>query len=268
MSSERGEISGFSQKRLSLGKRLRRCPSFRCVGVQPNWLDYPEEIREDVLQSPVVYYPSRLYEDLFRSVGKKVFPQNYYGFMGHKIRQTALFQLLEVPHPRTRLYYGRERLSRILGDFPFPMIAKNPVGSSQGEGVWLVRTEEDLRRYLADHHPAYIQEYLPIDRDLRVVLIAGRVVHAYWRIARPGEFRNNVSRGGAICFDAVPDEALVFARWTATVCRFDEVGLDICHAHGRWWVLEANMVYGLEGFRRRGLDIYEVLQSLDEGGEL
>uniref|UniRef100_A0A831ZZE1 ATP-grasp domain-containing protein n=1 Tax=Desulfacinum infernum TaxID=35837 RepID=A0A831ZZE1_9BACT len=258
----------MSKKRLSLGKRLRRCASFRCVGVEPNWADYPEEIRNALVQSPVVYYPSRLYEDLFRSVGKIVFPRNYYRFMGHKIRQTALFQLLEVPHPRTRLYYGTRKLSRIMDDFSFPMIAKNPVGSSQGEGVWLVRSEEELRRYLAHHHPAYIQEYLPIDRDLRVVLIAGHVVHAYWRIARPGEFRNNVSKGGTISFDAIPDEALDFARWTATVCRFDEVGLDLCHARGRWWVLEANMVYGLEGFRRRGLDIYDIFRSLDEGGGL
>lgn len=268
MVSGNGEYSGMSRGRLSLGKRLRRCASFRCVGVQPNWPDYPEEVRNELLGSPVVYYPSRLYEDLFRSVGKRVFPRNYYGFMGHKIRQTALFQLLEVPHPRTRLYYGKERLSRIMDDFSFPMIAKNPVGSSQGEGVWLVRSEEELRRYLSDHHPAYIQEYLPIDRDLRVVLIAGRVVHAYWRIARPGEFRNNVSRGGRISFEAVPDEALEFARRTASVCRFDEVGLDICRAHSQWWVLEANMVYGLEGFRRLGMDIYEVFRSLDEGGAL
>jgi len=258
----------MTTRKFSLGKRLRRCSSVRCVGVQPNWLDYPEDVREALSQSTAVYYPSRLYEDLFRSVGKRTFPHNYYRFMGHKIRQTALFQLLDVPHPRTRLYYGKDRIPRILKDFSFPMIAKTPLRSSQGEGVWLVRTENDLKRYLADHHPAYIQEYLPIDKDLRVVLIAQRVVHAYWRCAQPGEFRNNVSRGGTICFDHIPEEALAFARWTATVCRFDEVGLDICHAHGRWWVLEANMVYGLEGFRRRGLDIYRILETVDEGGAL
>lgn len=256
------------KKRVSLGKRLRHCPSLECVGVQPNWSDYPKEVQERIAQSSTVYYPSRLYEDLFRSLGKKVFPQNYYRFMGHKIRQTALFQLLHVPHPRTKLYYGTNRSERIMQDFSLPVIAKNPVGSSQGEGVWLVRTAADLEAYLDKYHPAYIQEYLPIDRDLRVVLIAQRVVHAYWRRAPAGEFRNNVSRGGSISFEDIPQEALDFARWTATVCRFDEVGLDICYANGRWWVLEANMVYGLEGFRRRGLDIYAIFRSLDEGGAL
>lgn len=256
------------KKRVSLGKRLRHCPSVDCVGVQPNWSDYPEEVRERIAQSSIVYYPSRLYEDLFRSLGKRVFPQNYYGFMGHKIRQTALFQLLDVPHPRTKLYYGSNRAERIERDFSYPFIAKNPVGSSQGEGVWLVHTPKDLEVYLDAHHPAYIQEYLPIDRDLRVVLIGQQVVHAYWRVATAGEFRNNVSRGGSIDFEHIPQEGLDFARWTATVCRFDEAGLDICFAHGRWWVLEANMVYGLEGFRRRGLDIYAIFRSLDEGGAL
>lgn len=258
----------MSRKRVSLGKRLRHCPSVDCVGVEPNWPDYPEEVRKRIAQSSIVYYPSRLYEDLFRSLGKKIFPQNYYGFMGHKIRQTALFQLLHVPHPRTKLYYGTSRSERIMQDFSLPLIAKDPVGSSQGQGVWLVRTAKDLEAYLDKHHPAYIQEYLPIDRDLRVVLIAQQVVHAYWRMAPAGEFHNNVSRGGSISFEDIPQEALDFARWTATVCRFDEVGLDICYAHGRWWVLEANMVYGLEGFRRRGLDIYAIFRSLDEGGAL
>lgn len=258
----------MKKDKVSLGKRLRRCSSVRCVGVQANYLDYPEDVREALARSPTVYYPSRLYEDLFRSLGKRVFPRNYYLFMGNKIRQTALFQLLGIPHPRTRLYYGKDRLCRIAADFSFPMVAKIPVGSSQGDGVWLVRTEDDLKAYLADHHPAYIQEYLPIDKDLRVVLIARQVIHAYWRIARPGDFRNNVSQGGRISFEDIPEDGLEFARWTAAVCGFDEVGLDICYAHGKWWVLEANMAYGLEGFRRRGLDIYAMFQSLDEGGAL
>ncbi|MBZ4659303.1 MAG: RimK family alpha-L-glutamate ligase [Desulfacinum sp.] len=254
--------------RLSLGKRLRRCPSFRCLGVHPNWDDYGEEEKRAIRSAGTIHYPSRLYEELFRAAGKDVFPGNYYAFMGNKIRQTQLFQLLGVPHPRTGIYYGKEREERILADFSFPLVAKTPVGSSQGQGVWRIGDRGALRAYLSAHNPAYVQEYLPIDRDLRVVLLARRVVHAYWRIARPGDFRNNVSCGGRISFEDIPEAALEFARWTACVCRFDEVGLDICRHDGRWWVLEANMAYGLEGFRRRGLNIHEIFKELDEGGWL
>jgi ribosomal protein S6--L-glutamate ligase len=254
--------------RLSLGKRMRASPSFHCHGVQPNWDDYADEVKEAIVDAREIFYPSPLYEDIFRSLGKATYPRNYYSFLGNKIRQTSLFQLLGISHPRTRIYYGRNRLTRICRDFPYPFVAKTPVGSSRGYGVYLIQCEVDLANYLQDHRPAYTQEYLPLARDLRVVLIKGRVVHAYWRIHQPGEFRNNVAQGGEISFDDIPSEALDFAADVARQCGFEEVGLDICRVDGRYYVIEANMVFGLEGFRRRGLDLCEVLCNLEEKGLL
>jgi ribosomal protein S6--L-glutamate ligase len=254
--------------RVSLGKRMRGCPSFHCHGVRPNWDDYDDEVKAELFDAAEVFYPSPLYEEVFRSLGKATHPQNYYAFLGNKIRQTNLFQLLGVSHPRTRVYYGRNRRPRICDDFSYPFVAKAPVGSSMGQGVFLIESEAQLADYLKNHRPAYIQEYLPLSRDLRVVLIKKRVIHAYWRIHQPDEFRNNVAQGGEISFDAIPDEALHFAAEVARRCGFGEVGLDICHAHGRYYVIEANMVFGLEGFRQRGLDVYGILCALEREGLL
>ncbi len=254
--------------RISLGKRMRASPSFRCYGVQPNWDDYAEEVKAAIMGAAEVFYPSSLYEDIFRSLGKETYPRNCAAFLGNKIRQTNLFQLLGIAHPRTRIYYGRNRPARICSDFPYPFVAKTPVGSSMGHGVYLVQGEAELANYLNSHHPAYIQEYFPLTRDLRVVLIRGRVVNAYWRIHPPGEFRNNVAQGGEISFDDIPDEAIHFAVEVVRKCGFDEVGLDICRVDGRFYVIEANMVFGLEGFRRRGLDPLEVLSDLEKDGLL
>ncbi len=253
---------------LALGKRLRGCATVRCLGVRTNWQDYSTEEQGLIRDADKIYYPSRLYEELFRSLGKEVFPRNYYGFMGNKIRQTALFQLLGIPHPITRLYYGRKRAQRILEDFSIPFVGKKPLKSSMGQDVWLIRSRRELDVYLAKYRPAYIQEYLPMDRDLRVVLITGRVVHAYWRIAAPGEFRTNVSQGAGISYDNIPAEALEFAAEVATRCRFDEVGLDIAYVDGRYYVIEANMVYGLEGFRQAGLQLGDIFRTLESEGRL
>jgi ribosomal protein S6--L-glutamate ligase len=92
------------------------------------------------------------------------------------------------------------------------------------------------------------------------------VVHSYWRIQQPGEFRNNVARGAVISYEDIPADALTFAVKVAGLCRFDEVGLDICQAHGEDYVIEANMVYGLAGFRQIGLDIYQVLARMEAEG--
>jgi ribosomal protein S6--L-glutamate ligase len=115
---------------------------------------------------------------------------------------------------------------------------------------------------------AYIQEYLPIDRDLRIVLLGGKVVHAYWRIARPGEYRSNVSLGGRISFHNIKSGPLRFAEQVARLCKFDEVGLDICICQGNHLVLEANMVYGLKGFEKAGLNIYQLLTERVSAGTI
>lgn len=249
---------------IALGKRLRSSASIPSVGVRADWEDYSPEIQDAIRASSVVFYPSMLYEGVFLSVGKRIFPRNYYGFMGNKIRQTQLFQLLDISHPRTRLYYGRHLLPRIVAEFDFPFIAKNPLGSSKGVGVHLIQTEADLIKYLETHRPAYVQEYLPIHRDLRVVLLKGAVIHAYWRVQRSGEFRCNVARGAEISFDDIPEDALAFARDVARRCGFDELGMDVCYARGRYFILEANMVFGLEGFRQAGIDIYDRLMRAAE----
>jgi ribosomal protein S6--L-glutamate ligase len=246
-------------KKVALGKRLRHSPLVHTLGLHPNFSDY-SEIELDLLRNAdTIYYPSTLYEDVFLALDKKVFPANFYRYMGDKIKQTELFTLLGIPHPRTRIYRDKPRVSEILAYFSFPFIAKVPRGSSQGRGVFLIRSRKDLQHYLREHTPAYIQEYLPIDRDLRVVLVGASVVHAYWRIARPGEFRSNVSLGGRISFDDIPDDALHFAERVARLCKFDEVGLDICICEDRYLVIEANMVYGLKGFEAAGLNIYQLL---------
>jgi len=262
------KLSSDPRRRIALGKRFRSLPSFHCLGVNPNWEDYSQGEMRNVEEAGIIYYPSSLYEDFFLSLGKKVFPRNYYRFMGNKIRQTNLFQLLDIPHPRTRLYYGRNPLAQILADFQLPFIGKTSLGSSKGKGVFLIKDGAQLENYLRTHRPAYIQEYLPVDRDLRVVVLAGKAVHAYWRIQRPGEFRNNVFQGATISFADIPPEAVEFAEDVARRCRFDEVGLDVCRYAGRYYVLEANMVYGLEGFRQAGVDIYEVLARMDRRGVL
>ena len=255
------------KRKVALGKRLRHSPLVKTLGLRPNIGDYSEAELELLRKAETIYYPSTLYEDVFVALGKKVFPKNYYRYMGDKVKQTELFFLLGIPHPRTRFYEGGDRSQRILRDFSYPFIAKIPRGSSQGRGVFLIRTLEDLQCYLSRSDLAYIQEYLPIDRDLRIVLVGAKVLHAYWRIARPGEYRSNVSLGGRISFRYIRTGPLRFAEEVARLCKFDEVGLDICICQGNYLVLEANMVYGLKGFEKAGLNIYKLLtERVTEGG--
>ena len=137
-----------------------------------------------------------------------------------------------------------------------------------GRGVYLIKNKDDLAKYCGLTTPAYIQEYLPIDRDIRVVIIGNKAVHAYWRIAPPGEFRSNVAVGGSVSLDSVPQKALNLALHTANACGWDDVGIDICEHDGTYYVVEANMKYGKEGFRAAGIDYSKLMEAMIENGEI
>ena len=258
-----------TDKAIALEGRLRRCKNVLTLGVRTNFSDYSREEQELIRQADKIYYPSPFYADLFDAVGKPTFPGYHtYKCVQDKIKQTALLDLLGISHPRTRVFYGHRQKKRITDYFDFPFIAKIPRGSAMGRGVFLIRTQADLQDYLRQTKVAYIQEYFSTDRDLRVVIIGRGVVHAYWRIAHGNEFRTNISQGGTVSLAHVPPEAIDLALHTARACRWDDVGIDICLYQGDYYVLEANMKYGKEGFRKAGIDYVKLMERMIENEEI
>ena len=256
-------------KHIALESRLSHCVNVITLGVKPNLEDYSNEAMALIRNSKKIYYPSSFHAELFHAMGKETFPSPHnYHFAQDKIKQTAIFKLLDIPHPRTRVFYGKHQKASIFNRFQFPFIAKIPRGSAMGRGVFLIRNQTDLNRYLALDTPAYIQEYLPLDRDIRVVVIGKEIAHAYWRIAARGEFRSNVSTGAGISLEPVPGEARALALRTAEACRWNDVGIDICSHGGKFYVLEANMKYGKEGFRVAGIDYADMMTYKIETGAI
>ncbi len=256
-------------KAIALEGRLRDCKNVLTLGVRPNFSDYDQEEAQLIRKAKKIYYPSAFYADLFDAMGKATFPAYHtYKCVQDKIKQTAMFQLLDIPHPRTRVFYGRRQKEKITRFFPLPFVAKIPRGSAMGCGVYLIQNVDDLQRYLEVTDAAYIQEFLPTNRDIRVVVIGRRIVHAYWRIAPEHDFRCNLSIGGKVDLDNVPPEALDLALYTARSCRWDDVGIDICRYGGNYLVLEANMKYGKEGFRQAGLNYTEIMETMIENEEI
>ena len=259
----------MSKKVIALEGRLKNCKNVITLGVRPNFSDYSPQEAELIRRADKIYYPTSFYADLLDALGKKTFPSYHtYKCVQDKIKQTALLDLLDLPHPRTRVFYGDRQKQSISNHFTFPFIGKIPRGSALGRGVYLIRNEKELRNYLNQVSPAYIQEHLPIDRDMRVVVIGRRVIHAYWRIAPENEYRSNLAVGGKISLAPVPEKARNLALQVARACCWDDVGIDICENNGQFYILEANMKYGREGFRQAGLDYAKVMESLIENEEI
>ena len=254
---------------IALERRLRNCPLVQTLGVRPNFCDYDASERALMKSAAKIYYPSLFYAELFDTIGKKTFPSYHtYKYAQDKIKQTALFDIIGLQHPRTRVFYGARQKSKILDLFELPFIGKIARGSALGRGVFLIRTPDELAQYCRLPGPAYIQEYLPIDRDIRVVVIGQKVVHAYWRIAKKDDHRTNLGAGAIVDFSQVPKPAIDLALETARKCRWDDVGIDICMHKGRYYVLEGNMKYGRNGFRLAGIDYDDMMTNLIQQGDI
>jgi ribosomal protein S6--L-glutamate ligase len=256
-------------KAIALEARLRECKNVITLGVRPNFSDYEPWEVDLIRQARKIYYPSSFYAELLDTMGKPTFPSYHcYKFAQDKIKQTALFGLLDISHPRTRVFYGPGQKKKITDYFAFPFIGKIARGSAMGRGVYLIQNFTELEAFLQEVNIAYIQEYLPVDRDIRVVIIGNRIVHAYWRLAPANEFRTNVAVGGKISLAPVPREALELALYIGHTCRWDDVGIDICQHNGKYFVLEVNMKYGKEGFRQAGIDYIQLMENLIDNEEI
>jgi ribosomal protein S6--L-glutamate ligase len=253
---------------VALGSRLKGVPEVVTLGVKPNFSDYSLYEQDLIFKSSIILYPSHNYAQLLATLGKRFFPSlETCLYADEKIKQTTLFYMLGLPHPRTRFYY-RLHHSRIPEDFHFPFVAKLPRASAQGRGVFKIENPADLAAYLQRTPIAYIQEYLRHDRDLRVILINFEPVLAYWREVRSGDFKSNLFQGGSINFCGIPEEGVETARDVARKCKFNDVGLDLIYHQGKWHIIEANMKYGKKGLAMRGLDLKEIIREKLLSGEL
>ena len=250
-----------SPEYIALGSRLNGIPEVLTLGVRPNFHDYTPDERQKIHDAKCILYPSLNYAQYFTTIGKKIFPSvETYLYAGQKMKQTTLFNMLSIPHPKTIIYLQRE-FDRIEKDFAFPFIAKIPRASSRGRGVYKIADSAQLKEYLTKTKFGYIQEYLPHEKDLRVVLINYQPVLAYWRKLPPGDFRTNLFQGGVIDFNNIPQDAMELAQECARKCNFNDVGLGLLESNGIWYVIEANMQYGREGLKKKNMVLKEVIRE-------
>jgi ribosomal protein S6--L-glutamate ligase len=149
---------------------------------------------------------------------------------------------------------GDAALEEILDTLAFPFVAKE-IRNSMGRGVHLINNRSELLRYAHSNEVLYVQELLPIQRDLRVVWVGDGVVAAYWRQAPEGGFQNNVAQGGEIRFDAVPQAALNLVEKTARQLGIDHAGFDLAEIDGYFYFLEFNTFFGNQALSAQNIKL-------------
>jgi len=160
-----------------------------------------------------------------------------------------------LPIPKTmltRFPCKAELVDKVVG---FPCVIKVVTGS-HGAGVYLCETPkqfEDLSELISSldfKNSMIVQEYIKESegRDLRVIVIGGRVVGAMQRKSTDGSFKANISRGGQGEAYDVDDQMELLAIQTAKVLDLDIAGIDLLFHSDGYRICEANSSPGFKGF--------------------
>lgn len=224
---------------------------FRTLGFPDTTVLKPEQAmahRELLQQADRVLFPEYWQLNaLIYGLGCRVFPSEASYRIGHdKVEMTRAFEMVAPEHTPWTLIEPNTAgaRDRIWATLPLPFVAKLPK-ASMGEGVWLIENRQDWRRYCEVTPVLYAQEYLAMDRDLRVVIVGEQVVAAYWRSG--AGFHNNVARGGCIEHDTIPEAATALALRLARTLGVDHAGFDIAMVGNHPYVLEFNRLFGNQG---------------------
>ncbi len=182
-------------------------------------------------------------------VNPRLFPSLASYWLGHdKVEMTRAFTALAPAHVPFTLIEANsaEGAERVWDAMPLPFVAKIP-RSSEGAGVFLIEDRAGWRDYCALSPVLYAQEYLPIDRDMRVVVIGTEVLGGYWRLQPEGGFHNTLARGGRNLSEPLPAAALELVSRLALGLGIDHGGFDIAWVNGHPYVLEFNRLFGNRG---------------------
>ena len=170
-----------------------------------------------------------------------------------KLRSLQLLSQHDIEIPRTVMARSPSQIGRALEAVGGPPVVLKLIQGSQGVGVMLAETLPALEAILDTlwglGQNILIQEFIAESkgRDIRALVVGGRVVAAMRRTARVGEFRSNIHRGGAgRAVKLAPDFEEIAIKATE-VMGLQVAGVDMLESRSGPKVIEINSSPGFEG---------------------
>ena len=162
-----------------------------------------------------------------------------------------------LPVPKTMLVKHPINLELVEKNLSYPMIVKTLSGS-YGSGVFMVEDRKQFRQLMKMAEltkPSYniiIQECIEdsLGKDLRVLVVNGKVIGCMMRQSIDGDFRANITRGG----EAIPYQVDEDIEWIGGECarllNLDIAGVDLLFNKGTYTICEVNSAPGFEGMEK------------------
>ena len=182
--------------------------------------------------------------------------------MRDKIVSTKMLQSADVPLPETWFASKPEQLTRLLKEGP--IVVKPFWAASQGRGVQIVKTEDELSTVITEDGVVFAQRYYqPDGRDHKLYVIGDRVFGVR-RVWPPKTLEDKLGEP----FD-VPDEMREVALGCGRAFGVGLYGVDLITSGGKPYVVDINTFPGFKGVpNAAGLLAEEIMNSASGVGDV
>lgn len=175
----------------------------------------------------------------------------------------------DLPIPKTYIYYKHDNADKFLKKCEYPKIIKKSYGPSNYGGYFVHKVDSYKEaRELYDekkYHPQYFQDFVPMEADIRVMLIGHKPVCAFWRRAPEGEWLTNTSQGGSMDYNNVPKNVLDLAVRVSKAAKAEYWACDVAYGKdGKVRILECATAFAAFPYIRDWIGQY-IMWSLSEG---
>ena len=173
-----------------------------------------------------------------------------------KLHSSQILARNRIPTPRTAYVRDMKDIERAIEAVGgLPVVVKVTQGT-QGQGVFLRHTLHEttnlVQGLLVTGKAVLIQEYVAEShgKDIRALVVGGKVVACMRRKARGREFRSNYHLNGTVEKVDISEEYADVACRAARVLGLNVAGVDLLEGNDGPLVLEVNSSPGLEGIEK------------------
>ena len=173
-----------------------------------------------------------------------------------KLHSSQILARNRIPTPRTAYVRDMKDIERAIEAVGgLPVVVKVTQGT-QGQGEFLRHTRHEttnlVQGLLVTGKAVLIQEYVAEShgKDIRALVVGGKVVASMRRKARGREFRSNYHLNGTVEKVDISEEYAEVACRAARVLGLNVAGVDLLEGNDGPLVLEVNSSPGLEGIEK------------------
>lgn len=212
-------------------------------------------------QRPVYKFKDEIQRQVLDKSNLQIVPNwRTHWLYDHKIRQSYLFKLFDIPHPKTTIFFDEDMALKFVKTAQYPFVVKSDGGAGSKsfrfverkryarqlverafhrEGKWTGREYEN--------NILYAQEYIKTPFVWRIAVFKDKAAFGYKAMNKPGTL--TASGQGIREYPDVPSELFNMARGINRQFKWDWCMYDIVWSekHEKYLVLEITDTCGAHG---------------------